>query len=85
MCRLVASLACVTGNGGVRSRDQKPNGKGSHHQTRGKAKIGRVNNREPLLEASSSSTTETMDETVVQGQCEKGNPCSPVRAPQAPA
>ena len=24
MCRPVASLACVTGNGGVRSRDEKP-------------------------------------------------------------
>ena len=42
MCRPVASLACVTGNGGVRSRDEKPNGKGSHHRTQGKAKVGMV-------------------------------------------
>ena len=44
-----------------------------------------VNNREPPLEASSSETTEMMDETVVQGQCEKGNPFAPVRTPQASA
>ena len=52
MCRLVASLACVTGNGGVRSRDEKPNGKGSHSLTQGKAKIGMVNVYEPSREAS---------------------------------
>ena len=46
MCRLVASLACVIGNGGVRSRDEKPNGKGNHHPTQGKAKIGMVNDCE---------------------------------------
>ena len=65
MCRLVVSLACVTGNGGVRSRDEKPNGKRSHHRTQGKAKIGRANNREPSQEASSFGAAETMDETVV--------------------
>ena len=64
---------------------QKPNGKGSHHRTQGKTKIGRVNDCESSLEASSSQTTETMDETVVLGQCEKGNPYAPVRTPQAPA
>ena len=52
MCRPVASLACVTGNGEVRSRDEKSNGTGSHHQTQGKAKIGMVNVHEPSREAS---------------------------------
>ena len=52
MCRPVASLACVTGNGGVRSRDEKPNGNGSHHLIQGKAKIGMVNDYEPSREAS---------------------------------
>ena len=44
---------------------EKPNGKGSHHQTQGKAKIGKANDCEPSREASSFGATETMAETVV--------------------
>ena len=65
MCRLVTSLACVTGNGGVRSRDEKPNGNGSHHRTQGKAKTDKANDCEPSREASLLGATEMMAETVV--------------------
>ena len=65
MCRLVASLACVTGNGGVRSRDEKPNSNGSHHRTQGKAKTNKANDCEPSREASLFGATEMMAETVV--------------------
>ena len=65
VCRPVAGLACVTGNGGVRSRDEKPNDKGSHHRTQGKAKTDKANDCEPSREASLFGATETMAETVV--------------------
>ena len=40
-----------------------PNGNGSHPRTQGKAKVGRVSASEPLFDASSGKTPETMDET----------------------
>ena len=85
MCRPVASLAGVTGNGGVRSRDEKPNGNGSHHWTQGKAKIGMVNESEPSLKTPSPLATETMVDTVVLSRSEKGSPPIPERTPQTPA
>ena len=85
MCRLVASLACVIGNDGVRSRDEKSNGKSSHRRTQGKAKTGMVNKSEPSLDASLQSATEPMADTVVVGQREKGSLFAPLRTPQTPA
>ena len=67
MCRPVASPTCAAGNGRVGSWDDTPNGKGNHHRTQGKAKVGMVNESEPSIEASSNQATEMMDETVVLG------------------
>ena len=65
MCKPVANPSCATGNGGVWSRDEKPDGEGSHHQTQGEAKIGKVNDSEPSRDAPSRTAIETMDETMV--------------------
>lgn len=69
MCRLVVGLTSVTGQGGERSRDEKPNGYGSHQRTQDKAKTDKANDCEPSREASLFGVSERMAETVVVLSC----------------
>ena len=78
VCKPVASLACITGNSGVRSRDEKPNGKGSHSQTQGKAKDGMVNEKR-IFASVVITGCRNMADTAVMGHIRKGGfsePCA---------
>ena len=72
MCRLVAGLACVTGNGGVRSRGKTPNDNGSHNQNQGKAKGCMVNESEPSYNTPSRLAAEKWLIRQFRDTCEKG-------------